>query len=713
MLLDALNEMRHRSVADYFDLVGRWRDFTREAAEKGNRMVFSCRSLDYSASVSGDDLRVPQVEAQPMNRDQMRAFLRSYAPDHERRIWRELDGSPQFSLFQTPYFLDLLCKQVAATGELPKGRAALFTAFVRQSLNRQCERNDALFLPDTLLDEKDHLKLTRKSWADPFDLPERGALIPRLGALAFGMQLNGLETEGAQVRIGYDDARGLIAHDRAADILKAGVSLNVLDEDDRRSEIAFFHQLLQEFFAARRLARNPDPALVHVEWAADEVSPALDETIAGLADGDPLPPLPQTGWEETTLTAAPMAKDPQAFIRDLIPRNLPLAARCAASPELKVDADLKREIQRALIDRTRDMKADLRARIAAGEALGLIGDPRFELRSGPRGDYLAPPMVDIPGGTYPMGVDDGEYEREEPAHTVELAPFQIGKFPVTNAEYAKFIEAGGYKDEQWWDTPESLAWLRGEASSEGRKQQARENRKFYQSWSEDDIRDLVRRGRWTTERAEAWITWCNMTDEEYEQELDEWYPEGKLYREPEFWDDTLFNNPAQPVVGVTWFEARAFCNWLTANAGGDRIYRLPTEAEFEAAARGKQGRLFPYGNDFDKSRCNTFESHIRRTTPVGIFDNATPEGAFDLSGNAYNWTSSIYDQEKFPYPYRSDDGREDINKIGVYRTLRGGAWFNAHIDARAVSRFLNDAAVRDVNIGFRLVSVSRPPSLLL
>src|SRR5215813_11479730 len=142
-------------------------------------------------------------------------------------------------------------------------------------------------------------------------------------------------------------------------------------------EIVFFHQLLQEYFAARRLAREPKPEMIHVEWSSEKVSPTLTETIADLADGDPLPSLPQTGWEETTLTAAPMARDPQSFIRDLIPHNLPLAARCAASPELKIDDKLRREIQQALIGRTQDIKADLRARIAAGEALGEIGDPRF------------------------------------------------------------------------------------------------------------------------------------------------------------------------------------------------------------------------------------------------------------------------------------------------------------------------------------------------
>ncbi|MBK8314329.1 MAG: SUMF1/EgtB/PvdO family nonheme iron enzyme [Acidobacteria bacterium] len=147
----------------------------------------------------------------------------------------------------------------------------------------------------------------------------------------------------------------------------------------------------------------------------------------------------------------PMAGDPESFIRNLMPHNLPLAARCAASPELKISEELKREIQDLLIDRTKDMKVDLRARIAAGEALGIIGDPRFELRKGPFGEYLMPPMVEIPGGKYPIGLNNAPYDREEPEHKVELE-FQIGKFPVTNAEYEKFIAAGGYEDEQWWDT---------------------------------------------------------------------------------------------------------------------------------------------------------------------------------------------------------------------------------------------------------------------
>ncbi|MFZ4629996.1 MAG: formylglycine-generating enzyme family protein, partial [Blastocatellia bacterium] len=186
---------------------------------------------------------------------------------------------------------------------------------------------------------------------------------------------------------------------------------------------------------------------------------------------------------------------------------------------------------------------------------------------------------------------------------------------------------------------------------------------------------------------------------------------GKVYRQPEFWNDQRFNNPLQPVVGVTWFEARAYCCWLTATAGLEgEIYRLPTEVEFEAAARGRVGRAFPYGEKFDSARCNTFESHIRRTTPVGIFANATPEGACDLSGNAYTWTSTIYDEERFPYPWKYDQ-REDPEDAAARRLVRGGSWNNNQDNARAAYRNNNHPANRNNNIGFRVVGGLRPTPL--
>ncbi|MCB0176020.1 MAG: NACHT domain-containing protein, partial [Anaerolineae bacterium] len=334
LLLDALNEMPHSSDAEYDHKVGLWRAFIQEIVTPGNRAVFACRSLDYSASLSRPELRVPQIEVQPMAPEQVRQFIERYSPARAEAIWQELAGSPPFDLYRTPIYLKLLLDQVEQDQRLPRGKAELFTQFVRQQIRRNID-HPLLGPPDNdLLDRRDRTKLARDKWPSPFDLPERGLLLPSLSRLAFRMQQTGLETEGATVRIDYDEACQQLDCDQAEAILTAGVALAVLDEDIARDELTFFHQLLQEYFAARQLARTPDPNLVHRDWAVWTVTPTLAETLADLADGDPLPPLPQTGWEETTLTAAPMAPDPIAFIRDLIPHNLPLAARCAASPEV-------------------------------------------------------------------------------------------------------------------------------------------------------------------------------------------------------------------------------------------------------------------------------------------------------------------------------------------------------------------------------------------
>ncbi len=716
LLLDALNEMPHKTPADYHERVGAWRGFIQEIVRAGNRAVFSCRSLDYSASLSSKELRVPQVVVQPMNDEQVQAFLKAYLPEQADLIWGELQGRPQMEVFRTPYFLKLLIEQVEATETIPQGKASLFTGYVRGALKREILGGNPLFLPDTLLTERDHHKLSAGRWRDPFELPDRGALFPALAGLAFGMQQKGLESDGAQIRVDVDDACALLNHERDEQMLKAGVALNVLDEDVARYEVLFFHQLLQEYFAARQLAATPDPTLVQSEWQAEQVKPSLEETLAGLADSDPLPPLPQTGWEETTLLAAAMSEQPDAFIRALLPANLPLAARAASAPEVKASETLKVEIRAALIARTQDRQADLRARIAAGLALGNLGDPRFERRSGPYGDYRLPPLVSIPAGEYSIGDDDSSFNDEKPAHTVRLEAFQIGMFPVTNAEYALFLAAGGYDDERWWETDEAQAWRRGEGSNEGQKKSWRETREYWKGQAESTILGW---SNYISEQKQTVLTLRNWTDEQFEEWLDETYPSGKIYRQPAFWDDSAFNAPAQPVVGVTWFEARAYCAWLSANAftpnppstslgSGEPSYRLPTEVEYEAAARGRDGRQYAYGLTFAVSRSNTFESHLRRTTPVGIFDNATPEGAFDLSGNVYTWTSSIYDSEGLPYPYRADDGREDVNRTDVRRVLRGGSSIDNLGLARAAFRFANLPLDRSLGIGFRVVC--RPPS---
>ena len=342
--------------------------------------------------------------------------------------------------------------------------------------------------------------------------------------------------------------------------------------------------------------------------------------------------------------------------------------------------------------RSRAPEADLRARIAAARALGELGDPRFERRRGPGGDYLLPPLVAIGAGRYTIGSDEGLEADEAPAHDVELPAFELGRFAVTNAEYRCFVEAGGYDDEAWWHGEAARGW-RQEGGGEGNRGVLRRHRWILRGCP-GGIDALLHEQRITLKQATEWKGIAAMGDAEFEALLDDRYPSGRQTL-PERWHDPGFNHPAQPVVGVCWYEARAYCAWLAARSG--RPCRLPSEAEWEAAAAGGRRRRYPWGEAFDPSRCNVFETHLRATAPVGVFsDGDAPDGLADLAGNVWEWCGSLYR----PYPFDpAAAGREDDDGP---RVLRGGSWNNSRYSCRAAHHNWNAPAVRSDVVGFRV-----------
>ncbi|MCE7938198.1 hypothetical protein DCC79_07645 [bacterium] len=719
LLLDALNEIPAASAADARARVGLWKDFAQEiaATAPGSRIVFSCRSLDYATPLSTPALRVPQVRVEPLSDEQVRRFLEQYLPSHADGLWATLSASGHLDVVRSPYFLRLLVEQVETTGDVPLGRAALFTGFVRQALAREVERDHPLFRPDTLLAERDVHRLTAaRRWRTPYELPERGVLVPKLGELAYRMQERSEATgEAAQVRVDFDTALDLLDHPRNVDIVTAGAALGVLDEDPGQDEVLYVHQLVQEYFAARALAKAPNPELVRAAWRAAAIMPNVQELIATLPPADELPPLPQTGWEETTALAAALTADPAALVRGLMATNLVLAGRCANRPEVRerLGNGLLDELRWALVQRSRDPEADLRARIAAGLELGWLGDPRFERRMGPHGAYLVPPMVEIPGGLYPIGEDEpifdmyanSEDRAHMPRHDVSLAAFAIGRHPVTNAEYACFMAADGYDDERWWATGAGRAWQRGDGTAEGPKRGARGGLRYLQG-NPNLVHDWHDSGRIDDEVYKRWLLRLAMTPAEFEAHLAELYPGGRE-TEPRYWRDGRYNNPIQPVVGLSWYEAQAYATWIGAQTG--HAFRLPSEAQWEAAARGTGGRPYAYGEAFEPAGGNTLDTRIKRPTPVGVFvEGDTPEGVSDMAGNVSTWTLNLWGEDQdapdWRYPYDATDGREALQAPSTaLRVVRGGSWDVNHHNARAAYRRWGYPDNRYYLVGFRVV----------
>jgi formylglycine-generating enzyme required for sulfatase activity len=183
-----------------------------------------------------------------------------------------------------------------------------------------------------------------------------------------------------------------------------------------------------------------------------------------------------------------------------------------------------------------------------------------------------------------------------------------------------------------------------------------------------------------------------------------WSDDGWAWREdrnrtqPSFWDDDRWNGDEQPVNGVTWYESMAYARWLSAQTGDD--YRLPTEAEWEKAARGPEGLRYPWGNQTPTDELANFNRTVGRTTAVGSYPaGVSPYGALDMAGNVWEWTRSVYQD----YPYDPDDGREDIsNPSEKSFSLRGGGWDYRSLDLRASYRLSVAPVNRFNNVGCRV-----------
>jgi formylglycine-generating enzyme required for sulfatase activity len=158
-----------------------------------------------------------------------------------------------------------------------------------------------------------------------------------------------------------------------------------------------------------------------------------------------------------------------------------------------------------------------------------------------------------------------------------------------------------------------------------------------------------------------------------------------------------------PVVQVSWYDANAYCAWLTEQQPDGRGVRLPNEAEWEYAARGEAGRDYPWGAEApNPKRCN-FDNKVGGTTPVGSYpEGATPEGVRDLAGNVWEWVQDSWYANYKDAP--ADGSARDCSDADVDRVIRGGSWRHSAHGCRSASRVMRVPDDDSVDfLGFRCV----------
>ncbi len=247
-----------------------------------------------------------------------------------------------------------------------------------------------------------------------------------------------------------------------------------------------------------------------------------------------------------------------------------------------------------------------------------------------------PEIILIPDGPFWMGSQPDPHISPEqtPQHPVEVAAFRLGKYPITNAQYAVFIQ-----HEAQQAVPKKAGWF---------------------------------------------------------------------LREPPA--DRLDH----PVVSISWHDALAYCRWLSHQTG--RNYRLPTEAEWEKAAAwdGEQSRRYPWGDAFDPTHVNMAETGLNGTTPVVQYSPRGDSffGCAGMADNVQEWVSTLWGsdpaQTDYPYPYRQNDGREDLSAgqrlHRTYRIYRGGSFRDSKTRAVCQSRGWSDPDSKLRWRGFRVAA---------
>ncbi|MBX9895313.1 MAG: SUMF1/EgtB/PvdO family nonheme iron enzyme [Nitrosomonas sp.] len=495
--------------------------------------------------------------------------ISAYTSLQQDNLWRETRFNPRnlLRLAANPYLLFI----ITALPQVPRNRAQLFQGFLNNLYRREKQAREKRF---------------------DGNIPVQQDWQAALTALAAAMQRANSSDDGAQTSLPRDQC----PMELTQALLDFSIDANVLQVEN--DAIRFSHQLLQEYLASRLL---------------------LDASRTGNQPARAFWPQAnwweRSGWEVVAEIAAESCGDDSEaqtrLITWLAQANPEVA--CAVWQHLG-QIDLPHDVLSGIADEWLPRMTDVTrepkpwARAAIGRALGYFGlDKRKGI--GLRADGL--PDIDW------VKIPSGAFIYQDDPHP-PLSTFHIARYPVTNAQFQAFIDAGGYQNEVWW---QGLAH------------------------------------RFDAPIAPAW------------------------------------DEPNAPRESVSWFESIAFYRWLSAQLGF--MVTLPTEQQWERAARGAEGLQYPWGNEFRQDFVNCAGS-IGRTSAAGIYpQGGSPEGVMDLVGNVWEWCLNEYSAPE-NCPLSGDKAR----------VVRGGSCLNLSDLARSSARDYDLPDARSLDLGFRVLCES-------
>jgi formylglycine-generating enzyme required for sulfatase activity len=660
LLCDGLNETARHG---YHRKIRAWHEFME--GFPGNRFVFACRSSAYRG-----ELRLPEVQIAPLDDERILRVLFHAVGGDADELWQAIRSGGLLDIARMPLFLEWLVVSFQRSGSrLPRNRSRLLEGIVKSLVRREEQTGS-------------------------YEEARFGRVMAALAELAHTILAESTDgtVPGARAMGVFEQCHNGVEREAVTEGWRFAVDAGFLTEYDER--IRFRDIQLRDYFAAAALHRRHAEGGSLTRYCASAQEDPRDPdrgAIGVVADGP---------WSEAVVLASGLARSADPLLTEVCAVNPRLAAHCVARNAPTTEAKTIDAIRGRLLRRMADAGIAPGERIADGLALGRIGDPRFRRNEA---GFVMPELCRIPAGRVWLGSDEadrGAFEDERPQHEVSVPAYAIGRYAVTNAEYDAFVDAGGYGDPRYW-TEHGWAWRTARDTGEGSLTRMLRNLVYFrghldnmESWFEEaDLPDADR------------ALWRHLVTLG-QGEAREYLRARNLSRirsrdTPAFARNPALNGPNQPVVGVSWYEAMAYCAWL-GEVGGT-AFGLPTEAQWERAAKGGDRRIYPWGSAWVPDRCNARTSQLSRTVPVGVFpDGRSPFGCEDMAGNVAEWTSSRY---RF-YPHSDVAGQPDAEPDEV-RVTRGGGWIATPRVVRCALRGdMRQASYDDGSLGFRVVAAA-------